>query len=58
MTYAAAKSEVASGKDLGDAFSRKYNEHYLTFDLDLGVMLIQNVALSTFYILKLLWPTV
>ena len=44
MTYSATKFEVASA---GLPFRRRYiykKIHYLTFDLDLGVKVIQNVA--------------
>ena len=43
MTYSATKFEVATSKGLGgDAFTKK--NQYLTFDLDLGVKVTQNVA--------------
>ena len=45
VTYSATKFEVATSKGLrGDAFTRKFNTLYLTFDLDLGVKVKQNVA--------------
>ena len=53
MTYLGTKFEVATSNGLGgDAFTRKYiilrciykKIHYLTFDLDIGAKVSQNVA--------------